>query len=357
MASPGWPRPGALARLVPGSKRDFHGSLHGSQHGSQQSRRQRTNLNLCVQSTTRAIPWSVNATADAHFAQGHPPFGMHLHASMYDPISWARVLKEQEYVYHVAAFRMAVRYFVPKGLSCRAIDVGANSGYVSLVAASLSCDVDAFEANPMTAQVARRSFDVNPFGQRITLHNAGIAQTEGSLPFLTKRSGGSIYDKIIGEAEARQKANDPEARVIRIPTRHISAMLRMPSTIAKLNSPITIAKLDCEGCEAAAIETMAPLLLQGSGPRLILAEWITSRIKLVSGISSLKTAIKLLETTQYRCFSWSGDPQPLSTLADIKTEVGDLWLVHPSIPPIAFANRMKEAGGMLETWQALQKCS
>ena len=281
------------------------------------------------------------------FVHGHPPFQMRLRPSIYDEDNWSSLIREREYTYHVALLRMVVRS-LDAGTDCVAVDVGANSGYVSLAAASLGCKVTSFEANPWTARLAQRSFDLNgALGRRITMHNLAVARQPGSVTFMIRQPDCSIYDQLISDATAASGVPD-DFRVVRVPSKPLHSILGEPSVVHMV-------KLDCEGCEGMALETMAPLLTRGA-IKVILSEWITPRILKVSGKASLNAAVRALERGGYGCYSWSGHPQPLSTLVNPKTEVGDLFLVHRSVT--FFQSRMqRERSGMLATWQLLKTCN
>ena len=99
---------------------------------------------------------------------------------------------------------------------------------------------------------------------------------------------------------------------------------------------------------------MAPLLERGA-VKVILAEWITSRILLVSGKESLAAALVLLQRTGYQAYSWAGDPVSLSALVDPKTEVGNLFLAHSSVPLSSWMQARPR--GLLATWNKLIKCN
>ena len=88
--------------------------------------------------------------------------------------------------------------------------------------------------------------------------------------------------------------------------------------------------------------------------KIILAEWITKRIAKVSGPNSIRAAIKLLKDGDYKVYGYDATPLPMSYLADEKTEVGDVFVVHSSVSN--FAELVKGRGGMLDTWRGLEKC-
>eukprot|EP00966_Prymnesium_polylepis_P148340 3426515-Prymnesium_polylepis.1 len=103
-------------------------------------------------------PWTQGSTPEEQavsFTHGHPRFRMLLRPSNYDEESWSHLIGERAHAYHVAALRMVARRAVATDEDCVAIDVGAGSGYMSLTAASLGCNVFSFEPNPVTARLAR----------------------------------------------------------------------------------------------------------------------------------------------------------------------------------------------------------
>ena len=298
------------------------------------------------------MAWNETLASREHlvtFANGHPAFQMLLRPTNYDgEDNWRRLLLEQEYAYQVALLRTVVSQLVEPS-DCVALDVGANSGYVSLAAASLGCRVVAVEANPSTAKNARRSFALNgAVGRRIALHNTAIGTASGAVSFAVRHGGGSIFDRVLTEAEAAMGA--PSGfHLVRVPSAPLHRVLGPRTPM------IHVAKLDCEGCEATAIATMAPLLRRRA-ILVILTEWITSRVVRVSGNASLHAAIAVLERSGYRSLSWSGHFQPLATLADPQTEVGDLFLVHGAIASSLSAKVQRRRDGMLAQWEALKLC-
>ena len=301
-------------------------------------------------------PWNVtladNSVHRVKFTFGHPPFDMLLQPSVYDQTSWERLLREQEYAYHVAALRRVIRRFASGG-QCTVLDIGCNSGYISLLSASFGCRVHAFEASPAMQRHAQRSFDANgEIGRRVNLHRIAVARQEGNLNFVTLR-GGSIYDHIVSAAEARTLSALPDHRVTRVPARPISIELAKSGPADSFD----FAKLDCEGCEAMALVTLRPLLVRGA-IRVIMTEWITKRIQAVSGKNMIENAVGILRSAGYRSLTWSGHPQPLDTLLDPKTEVGDLFIVHGDISVAEFTEQdfSARSHGILATWQELQQC-
>lgn len=299
-------------------------------------------------------PWDKtlreNKNHPVRFVHGHPPFRMKLRPSTFDERMWMRLLTEQEYIFQVAVMDMIVRKVVPPSQQCGAVDIGANAGYISLVAASLGCGVDALEASPATAENAQRSFSINDeIGNRIRLHHAAVSKTRGSVAFASLR-GGSIYDRMVSDDEAVKIVEKTDGvfgkfSVTRVPTKPVHELIH--------SKVVHFLKLDCEGCEAQAIETMAPLLERGD-IKVILAEWITTRIRKVSGAESIPAVVDLLTKTGYQLYGYDGQPLSMSFISDLKTEVGDLFIVHKSVAK--FTELINGNGGVLETWQELKQC-
>ena len=294
---------------------------------------------------------SENRVHPVHFVNGHPPFRMKLRPSTFDERMWMRLLTEQEYIYQVAVIRMVVRKVVGPSEQCSVVDIGANAGYISMAAASLGCRVDSMEASPANAENARRSFLANEnAGTRVTLHHAAVSKTPGSVAFAYLRTG-SIYDRMVSDEDAIKMAGKKDGdfgkfTVTRVQTKTVHELIG--------SRIVHFLKLDCEGCEAQAIETMAPLLQRGL-IKIILSEWITSRINKVSGPKSLQAAVELLRANNYTCFHFNGQSVDYNYVTLAKTEVGDLFFVHRSV--VNFGALVSESGGVLEEWNALKQCS
>jgi len=291
-----------------------------------------------------------NAPALVGFVHGHPPFQLFVRPANFDLRMFERLLRETEYALEVAAVRLTISHIVSDGETCGFVDIGANAGYVSLVAAALGCTTDAIEASPATARLTQRSFDLNAkLAGSLRLHTALVGPGEGSVPFAMLRSG-SIYDRMVSEAEAKRieegQLRDPNWRewgnftIVRVPSRPVRDLVR--------SAVVHMVKMDCEGCEAQAIEAMEPLLAVGR-IKMILSEWVTHRIAHISGQAALDGAIRLLRRTGYRYYSWSGLRMQWAELLDNSTEVGDLFFVHRSVQPI-FESQLAAArtrGGFL----------
>ena len=135
------------------------------------------------------------------------------------------------------------------------VDVGANLGYFSLMAAALGRRVVAFE--PMQRNVARFASSIarNPgFAERITLYQNAVAHESGRSVAL----------------RATHSSNYGNGQVVRDGDGDRAATVRLDDILASL--PIALIKLDVEGMEFSALDG-ARRLLQSGMVRHIVLEW------------------------------------------------------------------------------------
>ena len=128
------------------------------------------------------------------------------------------------------------------------LDVGANVGYFSLLAAHVfreKCHVTAFEPNPSIAALLRQSVEKNSGQNRIRVIEAAVSDAPGELQLVIDRdnTGHSFLGATAGSG--------PRVAVIRI------------DDWLQSNPPperITAIKLDVEGCELNALRGMEATL-------------------------------------------------------------------------------------------------
>lgn len=134
------------------------------------------------------------------------------------------------------------------------LDVGANIGVYTLLAAKRGARVFAIEADPDNARALRHHIDINGFSDRVTVFEmAAIDRTEMvTLYRNSQNSGGST---LFG---TRQGVTS-----IRVEGRTIDS-LGLP--------PIDVCKMDIEGAEALALRGMTDTLARSPHLKL-LAEW------------------------------------------------------------------------------------
>lgn len=115
------------------------------------------------------------------------------------------------------------------------VDVGANVGWYSLLAANAGCEVAALEPSPRMASLLRKSVAVNGFGQQIKVHEVAATDEPGTvtLQFEHTNAGGAHVGPKVGSTE----------------THHAPGM-RIESWCDK---PVDIIKVDVEGHEGPAL--------------------------------------------------------------------------------------------------------
>lgn len=130
------------------------------------------------------------------------------------------------------------------------VDVGANVGYFSLLAASrvgAAGRVIAFEPNPANCDLLRRSIAANEFEGVIALHSVAVAESRQTIHFST--AGVDSNGRVINPAEAA-------AEVVALPTVEAVALDEALDGVERVD----VIKLDVEGAEARAWRGMQAVL-------------------------------------------------------------------------------------------------
>ena len=120
------------------------------------------------------------------------------------------------------------------------LDVGANLGYFSLLAAAHGCRVRAYEPSTSMAEHVRNSAELNGFSSLITVVNAGVGATADTLRF---------------------DANTNPALSRVVPDDKAFAHLKKIPVIAladEITEDVLLIKMDTEGFEAQALLGLLP---------------------------------------------------------------------------------------------------
>jgi len=145
------------------------------------------------------------------------------------------------------------------------VDVGANLGYFTLLAAKWSAPtgrIDAFEPDPINRQRLEAHLRENNLTDRVHIHPLAASSQSGEVELTHPQSAGtnhgmaSIYKSLTGEGET-----------FKVATARLDTMLD--------GSPDLI-KIDVEGAELSVIEGMEKLLRSAHPPRLIIEHNPTS---------------------------------------------------------------------------------
>jgi FkbM family methyltransferase len=148
------------------------------------------------------------------------------------------------------------------------LDIGANSGYFTLLAAErvgASGHVYAFEPNPPVFDALARHVALNEYGDRVRLFDfAASYVSSDNLPFFVSQSptNTGLSSLVIDLGASRQHLSASATIVVR--TRTIDAWLS-ESAVER----VTLVKIDVENAEQQVITGMAAALKSGLIERLI----------------------------------------------------------------------------------------
>lgn len=112
------------------------------------------------------------------------------------------------------------------------IDVGANIGYYSMMAADIGVDVHAFECNPQMIPYIEDSIKINRFNN-VTVHEMGLGDKEETAKL-------SINNVNFGGASFIQQEHEDSSVIVSVST--------MDKQLPELDRPF-VAKVDVEGYE------------------------------------------------------------------------------------------------------------
>ena len=140
-------------------------------------------------------------------------------------------------------------------------DVGANIGYISLMAARLVGDsgrVFSFEALPANIARLKQNVALNQFQERIQIIHAAVVDKAGEVTFLTHASG--AMGKALGSAGRDEHYTQ---------TIKVQGLALDDFVFQQGNPPPAVIKMDIEGGEGMALAGM-PRLLKETRPVLLI---------------------------------------------------------------------------------------
>jgi FkbM family methyltransferase len=139
-----------------------------------------------------------------------------------------------------------------EGKGCDFIDVGANLGWFSMLAASLGCRVIAVEPQAKVCNLVRTSIAMNGFQDRVTLLEGGVSDDPNLK--LAVVDGGHNW----GNGQVRKSTDNSGV------TAYALAAYLTPGKY------YTVMKLDCQGCEEAAVRGAGTALTPASVGMIVL---------------------------------------------------------------------------------------
>ena len=204
------------------------------------------------------------------------------------------------------------------------IDVGANIGYFTLLAAALVGEpgrVIAFEPNPQNCELLRRSIAANAFGN-ITLHQNAVAETEAE--FLFDTVGYSSNGRLLPGREAGQ----PPGRAGQYPVQAVT----LDHALSDL-AQIDVIKIDAEGSEPRVLAGMATILARHRP--IILTEFAPTMIEATSQTAPLAYLQQLSRTHRLHLINdkegIAPTPLPPADLPGFCARLGDRQEAHADL--------------------------
>jgi len=193
----------------------------------------------------------------------------------------------------------------------RAVDVGANFGYYTMLLADVvgaAGAVIAVEPNPDTATLLRRSVQLNGYAGYTEVVEAALgAEADGSVAFFAPE--GEPKNAAVGPAHGRA------GQEMVVPATSLDA-------IARRVGPIDFIKIDAEGGEEAIVAGMATILAEA--PPAMVLEFNTGRGSDPAGLFARLAAIygNVAE------INFDGDTVPVTRETVLGTRRGEDWLLY-----------------------------
>jgi len=135
------------------------------------------------------------------------------------------------------------------------VDVGANAGHFSLIAAKRGAEVIAVEASPANCRLFRRNIEANALESRIRLINAAAGNRSGTIELIENRINGMLSTTMSPEFPIQK----PFTRKIVVPE------INMDDVLGEENyKRIRFVKIDVEGAEPKVVRGLHRLIENGN---------------------------------------------------------------------------------------------
>jgi FkbM family methyltransferase len=154
------------------------------------------------------------------------------------------------------------------------IDIGANTGYFTILAAlrvGAQGRVVAFEPNPVVARQLKEQVDQNAVGDRVTVGGVAIADRDedGVRFYVSCLPENDGISSLTPEAETLQRGGLRPDSTIPVNVRTFDTWLSSAEAGALKSSTIDLMKIDVEGAEARVLRGMSGLLTNRPPSRII----------------------------------------------------------------------------------------
>lgn len=278
-------------------------------------------LQVAAQNRQSFLPFEENFMV-ASYDNGHPLFHLIFLRTNYDKPGFKNMMYEKEYLFEQAVITQISRSFK----ECNMVDVGMNAGYLTVLAGTLGCNVESFEASPKTYNIAAQSIRLNRLKRHVKAHNLAVTNDRSvkEVSFLVQKNG--VYDMIVNENNKHDHLK-PES-IKRVKTVYLDDYFES-------RDEITLFKIDCEGCESAAVHSLTNTLRKRS-VKMFLFEWVPVRMFL-----SPQKMIQLLEQNGYIIYDTRGQKYDTKSESFYTIQVGDVFAVRSDIDFAKFINQVQ----------------
>ena len=130
------------------------------------------------------------------------------------------------------------------------VDVGANTGLYSVMAAAVAYDraVYSFEPHPEIAAALQRNVELNGAGTRVTIHRVALSDSAGVLKLYLPDQGHGLVET----SASLEREFQPAASSIDVDVRRLDDLV--------FPAPVAVMKVDIEGHEDACLRGAAGLI-------------------------------------------------------------------------------------------------
>ncbi|SOD02591.1 methyltransferase, FkbM family [bacterium JGI 053] len=151
---------------------------------------------------------------------------------------------------------------------CTVVDIGANHGYFTVLAAALvgaGGRVEAFEPNPAVADALAEVLARNDVAARVPVHRVALADREGHAEFFVSVSPvNDGLSSLLASADALEHGVIRADHSIRVPTQTYDAFAEGAGL-----ERVDLVKIDVEGAEAMVLRGMARTLAERPPLRIV----------------------------------------------------------------------------------------